>query len=253
MTGPGTTLIGRAAAAPGATTAALPVLTGSWWLVRRPCLLVPAGAALVLVLATAPVLDDGWALRVLRGVGVLLACAWVSATDDPTGEVVAASPYPRHVRTLARVLAAVPPLVLVWVVAAVVVQVRAPETPVLGLGVEVLALGLLGLGIGTALRAWHDLHQPAYAATLGLVLLTVVMSASPRWYALHQTQTWGPPWEAAQLRWWALVLVAAGLVALALHDPLRTAGRHRRLRSPRGQRGQLSRRELGALVPFVGS
>lgn len=228
------------------------VLNGSWWLVRRPGLLVPAGAALVLVLATAPVLDDGWALRVLRGVGLLLACAWVSATDDPAGEVVAASPYPRHVRTLARVLAALPPLVLVWVAAAVLVQVRAPETPVLALGVETLALGLLGLGIGTALRAWHDLHQPAYAATLGLVLLTVVMSASPRWYALHQTQTWGPPWEAAQLRWWGLVLVAAGLVALALHDPLRTAGRRRGLGRRRGRQAQ-PRRQLGALVPFVGS
>lgn len=214
------------------------VLAGSWWLVRRPGLLVPAGAALVLVLAAVPVLDDGWAMRVLRGVGLLLACAWVSATDDPAGEVVAASPYPRRVRTLARVLAALPPLVLVWAAAAVVVQSRAPETPVLGLGVETLALGLLGLGIGTALRAWHDLHQPAYAASFGVVLLTVVMAGSPRWYALHQTQTWGPPWEAAQLRWWGLVLVAAGLVALALHDPLRTAGRPRSLgRRSRGLRG----------------
>ena len=195
------------------------VLNASWWLVRRPGLLVPAGAALVLVLATAPVLDDGWAMRVLRGVGLLLACAWVSATDDPAGEVVAASPYPRHVRTLARVLAALPPLVLVWVAAAVVVQVRAPETPVLGLGVETLALGLLGLGIGTALRAWHDLHQPAYAASLGLVLLTVVMAGSPRWYALQQEQTWGPPWEAAQIRWFAVLLVGVGLVTLALRDP----------------------------------
>ena len=196
------------------------LLASSWWLVRRPGLLVPTGAALLLVLATTPVLDDGWALRVLRGVGVLLACAWVSATDDPAGEVVAASPYPRHVRTLARVGAAVPPLVAVWAGAAVIVQVRAPEVPVLALGVEALALGLLGLAIGTGLRAWHDLHQPAHAAALALVLLAFVMSAAPRWYALHQSQTWGPPWEAAQIRWWAFGLVASGVIALALHDPL---------------------------------
>lgn len=206
------------------------VLVSSWWLVRRPGLLVPVGAALVLVLATLPVLDDGWALRVLRGVGVLLACAWVSAADDPAGEVVAASPYPRHVRTLARIAAALPPLLAVWSVAAVVVQVRAPEVPVAGLGVEALALGLLGLAVGTGLRAWNDLHRPAHAAALGLVLLAFVTSAAPRWYALQQDQTWGPPWEAAQLRWWALVLVGAGVVALALHDPLH-------------------RRRLGALVP----
>jgi hypothetical protein len=177
----------------------------------------------VLVLVAAPVLDDGWALQVLRGVGVLLACAWVSATDDPAGEVVAASPYPRPVRTLARIGAALPPLVAVWTVAAVVVQVRVPEVPVLGLGVEALALGLLGLAVGTALRAWHDLHQPAHAAALGLVLLAFVTTAMPRWYALHQGQTWGPPWEAAQIRWTALALVASGVLALALHDPLHRA------------------------------
>ena len=199
------------------------LLTASWRLVRRAGLLVLAAAGLVLVLVTAPVLDDGWALQVLRGVGVLLACAWVGATDDPAGEVVAASPYPRPVRTLARIGAALPPLLAVWTVAAVVVHVRVPEVPVLGLGVEALALGLLGLAIGTALRAWHDLHQPAHAAALGLVLLALVTTAAPRWYALHQGQTWGPPWEAAQIRWAALALVAAGVLAVAVHDPLHRA------------------------------
>ena len=48
------------------------------------------------------------------------------------------------------------------------------------------------------------------------MLLAFAASAAPRWYALHQTQTWGPPWEAAQVRWWALALVAAGVLALAL-------------------------------------
>ena len=199
------------------------LLAASWWLVLRPGLLVPAGAALVLVLATAPVLDDGWALQVLRGVGVLLACAWVTATDDPAAEVVCASPYPRPIRTLARIGASFPPLLAVWAVAGVVVQVRVPEVPVLGLAVEALALGLLGLAVGAGLRAWNDLHRPAHAAALALVLLAFAVSAAPRWYALHQTQTWGPPWEAAQVRWWALALVAGGVLALALHDPLHRA------------------------------
>lgn len=226
------------------------LLRSSWWLVRRPGLLLPAGAALLLVLATAPVVDDGWALRVLRGVGVLLACAWAGATDDPAGEVVAASPYPRHVRALARVGAAFPPLVAVWAVAAVLVQVRAPEVPVLGLGVEALALGLLGLAIGTGLRAWHDLHQPAHTATLALVLLAFVMSAAPRWYALHQVQTWGPPWEAAQIRWWGLGLVAAGVLALALHDPLprRPSGGRPAVQ---GSAGSVADAENEALVPVL--
>lgn len=197
----------------------------SWWLVRRPVLIVPAAAALVLLAGTVTVLDDGYALRVLRGVGVLLACGWVSVTDDPSAEVLGASPYPRHVRTWARVLTGLPVLLLVWVTAAAVVQWRATEVPVLALGLEALALGLLGIALGTGLRAWRDLQQPGHAAALGLVMVAFVSSAAPRWYAMQQEQTWGPPWEAAQIRWLAVLLVAVGIAGLALRDPLAAATR----------------------------
>lgn len=192
----------------------------SWWVVRRPALLLPAVLALALVLATLPALDDGYALRVLRGAGVLLACAWVSTTDDPSGEVLGSSPYPRGVRTAVRVLSGAAVVVAGWALAAALVQWRAPEVPVLGLGLETLALGVLGLGLGATLRAWRDQHNPAHVAIVGLVALAFVSSALPRWYALLQSQTWGPPWQAAQVRWLAVLLLALGLVGLALRDPL---------------------------------
>lgn len=195
------------------------VVAVSWWLVRRPGLVTPAAAALVLLVATAPVLDDGYGLQVLRGVSLLLAAALAAATDDPSGEVLAASPYPRSVRSGARVLAALGVVLPVWLLAAGLVEARAPEVPVLGVGVEALALGAAAVATGFGLRAWRDQHAASFLATLGVVGLTFATAAAPRWYALQQGQTWGPPWQAAQFRWSGLVLVALGIAALALRDP----------------------------------
>jgi hypothetical protein len=188
--------------------------------VGRPGLLVPAGLALLLVLATESVLDEGYAVRVLRGAGVLLACALVTTADDPSGEVAAASPFPRAVRTAVRVLVGAAALTATWAAAATVVRWRAPDVPVLGLGLESLALAALGLAVATGLRAWRDQHAPSHAAVVAVAVLAFVGTALPRWYALQQGQTWGPPWQAAQIRWLALLLVGAGVVTLALRDPL---------------------------------
>jgi hypothetical protein len=192
----------------------------SWWVVGRPGLLVPAGLALLLVLATGPVLAEGHGMRVLRGAGVLLACALVTAVDDPSGEVAAASPFPRAVRTAVRVLVGAAVLTTAWAVAAAVVQWRAPDVPVLGLGLESLALAALGLAVATGLRAWRDQHAPSHVALVAVVATAFLSGVLPRWYALQQEQTWGPPWQAAQIRWLALLLVGGGLVTLALRDPL---------------------------------
>ena len=53
-----------------------------------------------------------------------------------------------------------------------------------------------------------------------MAVLAFVGTALPRWYTLQQGQTWGPPWQAAQIRWLALLLVGAGVVTLALRDPV---------------------------------
>jgi hypothetical protein len=206
--------------APGGPGERSALWRASWWVVRRPALLVPAGLALLLVGATTPVLGDGYGMRVLRGAGVLLACALVTTVDDPSGEVVAASSVPRWVRTGVRVLAGGAAVLAAWVVAALLVEWRAPEVPALGLGVEALALGALGVAVAAGLRAWRDQHAPSHVAMAAVVAMAFLTSALPRWYALQQDQTWGPPWEAAQIRWYAVLLVGAGLITLALRDPL---------------------------------
>jgi hypothetical protein len=200
----------------------------SWWVVLRPALLVPTGLAVLLVLGTAWGLDDGFGLRVLRGVGVLLVCALVTTVDDPSAEVAASSPYPRAVRTAVRVLSGAAVVAAAWGACAAFVQWRAPDVPVRGLGVETLALAALGLAMATGLRAWREQQAPAHAALVGVVGAAFLSGSLPRWYALQQSQTWGPPWEAAQIRWAALLLVGAGIVALALRDPLARSSRSSR-------------------------
>lgn len=198
----------------------LSVLAASWAVVRRPSLFVPVAAAVVLVAATWPVLDDGHALVVLRGVGVLLACAWVVSMDDPMGEVLAASPYPRAVRWGARVLVAGGVLVPVWGMAAVVVEERASYLPVLAVGLEAVGLGVAGLVVAAVLRAWRGHLMPSYLAVTGVLVLALVSDAPPRAWRLNQAQFWGAPWEAAHIRWGAVLLLVSAVLALAMRDPM---------------------------------
>ena len=202
------------------------LLAVSWWLVRRPPLLAPAVAALLLTGVSLLLMEvDYQALRLMRGVALLLACAWVAAMDDPAGEVTAASPYSRTERSLSRLAATGAVVVPTWVVCAAAVERVVPQTPVLGTGVEALALAALGVAVGAGLRAWRDIHMASQLAVLGLLAIALLTNVMPRWYLLVQPQPWGPPWEAAQIRWWALALVAVGVLALALRDPVRSRAR----------------------------
>lgn len=195
------------------------LIAASWFAVRRAGLVVPATAAVVLVAGTAHV-QEVHAVQVLRGVAVLLACALVSAMDDPAGEVVAASPYPRRVRSLFRATAAGFVVLPVWVLAATVAELRFDPTPVWGLSLEAAGLCLSALAIGAGLRAWTGQLAPSYLGVIGVVVVAFASNALPRSWAMVQQQVYGPPWQAAQFRWVALVLVAAGVLAAALRDPL---------------------------------
>lgn len=195
------------------------VVTASWAVVRGPLLVVPVGVAVVLLAATWPALDDGYALMTLRGVGVLLATAWVVAMDDPMGEVLGASPYPRFVRWGTRVLLCGATVVPVWGLAAVVVEERASYVPVLAVGLEAVALAVAGLAVGGALRVWRSHLMPSYLAVVGVVVLAVLSHGLPRGWAMTQDQFWGPAWEAAHLRWTAVLLLGVVVVAAVLRDP----------------------------------
>ena len=201
--------------------AASSLLGASWRAVRRAPLLAPSAAAVLLVALTIPWQDSWHAVSVMHGVGVLLAAAMASTTDDPTGEVVAASPYPLRVRSAARVVAGLAVTLPVYVLAAIVVQVRFAATPVLTLSVEATAYTMTALAIGFALRAWTGRLAPSYPTAVALLGLTVVTYVLPVGWTMVDPQQWGPPLTAALLRWASLALAAAGIVSLALRDPVR--------------------------------
>lgn len=196
------------------------LLAASWFVVRRSGLLVPVAATCVLVAATVHLFDDGYAAQVLRGVGVLLACAWVSTMDDPMGEVAAGSAYPRSLRSATRSAVGLAVLVPLWVGTALVGEWRTEELSLLPLALEAAGLGLAGIAGAAGLRVWGDRHQPSYLVVPALVALAVGINSLPRGWAMVPFQTWGPPWEAAQLRWAALALLCVGLLVAAVRDPL---------------------------------
>ena len=188
--------------------------------VIRSGLLVPVTGACALVASTAHLFDDGYAAQLVRGVGVLLACAWVATQDDPMGEVAAGSPYPRRVRSLARAGVGLALLAPLWLGTVLLAESRGGDLAVLPLALEAVGLGLAGVAAAAVLRAWGDSHQPSYLAIPGVVALAVAINSLPRGWAMVPFQTWGPPWEAAQLRWGALALLCLGLIAGALRDPV---------------------------------
>lgn len=197
------------------------LLRGSMLPVRQPTVLVPAGAALALPLAMVGLLDGSEALTILRWTGALLACVLIAAVDDPSGEVLAASPYPRAARVGARVALAAALVVPVWAFASLLVHWRQPWFPVWPVALEALGLAVVGVALAAGLRAWRDLHKPSHLAAILLLAMMAALGAMPRWYVLNAEQTWGPPWHAAHLRWVAVTMFGIALVAAALRDPLR--------------------------------
>lgn len=197
-----------------------PLVAASWTVVRRSGLLVPVVATCLLVAATIHLFDDGYAAQVFRGIGLLMACAWASTMDDPMGEVAAGSRYPRSVRSLTRAAVGLAVIVPLWTGMALLGEWRAGDLPLLPLGLEAVGLGLAGIAAAAGLRAWGDRHQPSYLAVPGVVALAVGIDSLPRGWAMVPLQTWGPPWEAAQLRWAALALLCVGLLVAALRDPI---------------------------------
>jgi hypothetical protein len=189
----------------------------SWLAARRTRVLTPVAGVLVLVSATAP-WQDTHSVPVLHGVALLTAAAVAASTDDPVADVVAATPYPRHLRTLGRLLVALAVAVPAYLVAAVVAELRAQQTPLASLTVEALVLGLAAAATGAALRD-RGVHAPAYPAALGVLLLLFVLHWLPRGWVMVDPQPWGPPLEAALVRWTSLALLSAGVLALALRDP----------------------------------
>jgi hypothetical protein len=196
------------------------LLAASWRAVGRPPLLVLVGVAVLLTLATVPYLDDGYADRVRLGVAMLLACAWASTADDPASEVAASSPEPRWRRCAARMVVGLCVVLPVAVLTLALGEVQAGETPFSGAALQVLGVMAIGPALGFGMWAWAGLPQPAYAATVGVLCCTLAMWLLPAAWSVVSVQTWGPPWEAALLRWTALAVFGLAVMATAWRDPL---------------------------------
>lgn len=193
------------------------LLSASWLAVRRTPLLLPLGAAVALVLTTLPWADR--ATQVVHGVGVLVACALAATTDDPAAEIAAATPPERRTRTAFRILAGALVALPVLLVGLAVAEVRFSATPLIALGPEVAGYGLLALAVGTGLRAWAGQPAPAYSASIAVLVIVLATWMLPRGWTMVDPQPWGPPLEAALLRWLAVALLALAVLAAALRDP----------------------------------
>ncbi len=176
--------------------------------------------AVVLLVVTARGLDaPGTALQVLQGLAVLLAATLALAVDEPPAELLDATATPFAVRVARRLLALAALVVPLWLAALLLVQLRGTDLPVAGLTLEAVALAALALAVATGVRRWRRAAEPG--AFSGPVLIGFLVAADqlPRALVLLPFQTWGPPWEVAQLRFAALLLAAGAVLLVALSDP----------------------------------
>lgn len=195
-----------------------PVVAASWRAVRPARVATLAGAALLLVAASAPWQDEGYAVQVMHGIALLVACAVALCTDDPAAEVVAAAPITRRFRTLVRLGLGFAVAVPVFLVGAYVAEARFDPTPLSVLSMEAVGIVLVAAALGSVIRA-RGVHSPAYPTALVLLLVTFALDQLPTGYAMIDPQPWGPPLEAALIRWAALALLALAALTLALRDP----------------------------------
>ena len=188
-------------------------------------------AAATLLGATAGGLDQtGTASQVLLGLAVLLAALLALAVDEPSAELLDATPTTlsrRVARRLAALSFAVVPL---WLLALGFVALRGADVPVAMLTLQLTALVALGLALPAALRRWRRIAEPGVLAGPALLGLLLAADVLPRSLQLTPQQTWGPPWEVAHLRWTALLVLGASTLLVALSDP---ATARRQWRAPR--------------------
>ena len=194
-----------------------PLLPAAWRSVVRGHLVLPLAAAGLLVAVTLP-----WpqhAVAVMHGVAVLVGCAFATALDDPQGDVTTATPLRRRTWTAARLLATAGAGLPVLAGSLLALRLRSDSLPVAVLVAESLGYLLAAVAVAATLRARRT-FLPSYPAVAGVLVVAVLTYALPRAWVMVDPQPWGPPYDAALWRWLGLGLVAAGVLAAAVRDPL---------------------------------
>ena len=209
------------------------LLGASWRAVgRRTPVLAPALAGVVLLASATPLLDGGYAGTVLHGLILLGGAVLIGATDDPSAEICATSPYSCRTRTALRLSIGASLAVPLLGAGLLVVHLRRPGLPLGPFVVEAVGVCLVAVALGVGVRAWLDLAHPAYLATVGLIGVALAAFVLPRAWMLLDPQPWGPPWAGARWRWLGVAVLAVGLALAATADPADRVRGPRRTRRP---------------------
>jgi hypothetical protein len=181
-----------------------------------------AGIALMMI---SVLLEDDLAVSdlatLLRLAAVCTAVGAAFLLDDPATRTIRAVPVPLMVRTVVRVVVALPVLGGGWAVAAVLAGAQRDSLPLAGLALEAAAVSAVALAVAAArLHAGDGSDAPAGPLAAGVVLVAAVAATFVDrpvvWFAAP-----GAPQWAASHRGWAVVLVVAVAVVVA------ATGRHR--------------------------
>ena len=156
----------------------------------------------------------------LRVVGLILVLSSGFALDDAAAPTLQASPYPLARRLLVRIGCAAAMVVPLWTIAMWRLLPAAPTgadrvSLSVGLTVEFAA----ALAVVWAAAAWgrrRGLAEPGIATAPVLLGLVFLVAVHPRAKLLVGPS---PHWLAAHLRWVAVLVCAAILLAVAMRDP----------------------------------
>lgn len=163
--------------------------------------------------------DTHAAVADLRVLGLLLALGCGYVLDDGAAVTLQASPYGLARRLGLRISVAAAVVVPVW---SALLAFLLPTVPAsdrwsvgLGLSVELAAtLAMIWAVAGWGRRRGFD--HPGLATTPALLAALLVASSIRRAPMLVGP---GPEWTAAHLRWSAVLVTAAGMLAAAMRDP----------------------------------
>ena len=202
-----------------------PVLRVSWRVLKRGPLLLSVAAAAILVGATTAALNDGYAISVLRGAAILLACGLALVLDDPAADLLAASPTTVARRWAARLLLAAGLTAFAWILLLVWVDAVADAVPWLALSVEAAALGAFAVAVAAALRRWREVCEPGALTAPAVFGGVLAANLLPQRWSLLAADPSAAGWTASHLRWAALLGAAVVVVAAAAQDPGRRSTR----------------------------
>jgi fluoroquinolone transport system permease protein len=210
-------------------------LRWSWRALSRRSVLVGCAAAALLGVLVKGSLDDPFgALMVLRGAAVLLACAVAFAVDDPSYDVLAASPRPLRRRVLARVGLAGAVAGGTWCGLLLLAEAVGGDVPAAALILEAAALTSLAVAAAIALQTWRGIAEPGLLVAPAVAGAVLAANLLPARWSLLAPAAGTPGWTAAHQRWAAVLSLAVLVAAAGTRD--RASGRAEPSGAERGRR-----------------